>query len=95
MAGRSDNAVTHRIDAIRYSTLFAEQLKDAGLAAHVQSANLSPGAHQVLQIVIGIADETDWELRYHVLKQASDFQTSRGTPVICIFQPLTHIACTA
>jgi hypothetical protein len=72
----------------RYFALFTERFHAAGLPGLVREARLTGSAgHPVLRVSISLPDEWDWTARYDVLKQASDFQTRSGVPVVCEFNP--------
>jgi hypothetical protein len=80
----------------RYAALFTDRLKAAGLPGLVHEARVSGvDGHRVLRVCVSLTDEWDWGARYVVLKQASDFQTGSGVPVICEFKPCDAVARTA
>ena len=72
----------------RYLALFTERFNAAGLPGRLHEAKLTGiGRHPVLRVSVSLTDEGDWTARYDVLKQASDFQTRSGVPVVCEFTP--------
>ncbi|MDT4945605.1 MAG: hypothetical protein QOH14_2338 [Pseudonocardiales bacterium] len=80
----------------RYAALFTERLAAAGLPGLVHEASVSGvDDHRVLRVSVCLTEEWDWGARYDVLKQASDFQTGSGLPVVCEFKPLDAVARTA